>query len=193
MKTNIAPPIQPNANKPRKKPAILFAVAVTAIILFSGSVLLFYKKKPAPPVQTINKSVQSTQSKPDVVVTETVNPPVPEKKAVKTVAERSKETAPKEVFNPTKYLSKTIKTHRNIVGQTVIEGSIVNTSSTMVFKDMVLDVSYLSKTGAIISTQRLVVYEVIRPGKKIPFKFKTKPPMGTKSSSAELVTAVAVK
>ena len=105
----------------------------------------------------------------------------------------AKKEATKEVFSPTKYLTKNIKTHKNFVGKSVIEGSIANKSPNTIFKDVVLDVSYLSKTGAIISTQRFVVYEIIKPGKKVSFKFKTKSPLGTKSYVTDLITAVAVK
>lgn len=176
--------------KPSKK--ILAAVAALLIVI----VAVFFILKPkheasAPAVTTV-----ALPPTPDTIVIDKAIAEEPKdagktaKLQVQQVSQKLPATVP---FNPTKYLQKTIKTRKNIVGKTVIEGTIANTSPNLVFKDIAIDVTYLSKTDASISTQRFIVYEVVQPGKKVPFKFKAKSPEGTKSFSTEVVNAVVIK
>jgi hypothetical protein len=177
--------------KPSKK--ILAAVAALLIVIVAVFVIL--KPKHDSPASAIT-SIAPTGS--DTIVIDKMisndakqtNQPA---KTTKLQVQQVSQKLPAERFNPTKYLVKNIKTRKNIVGKTVIEGTIANTSPSMVFKDIAIDVTYRSKTDASISIQRFIVYEVVQPGKKVPFKFKAKSPEGTKSFSTELVNAVVVR
>lgn len=174
--------------KPSTK--ILAAAAVLLIVIIAAFVILKpTQETPSPAVSTV-----STPPVHDTLVIDKAVPEAVEKPAIATVQVRQVATKlPAERFNPKKFLVKNIKTRKNIMGKTVIEGSVSNTSPNMVFKDVAIDVAYLSKTGAVISTQRFVVYEIIQPGKKAPFKFKAKAPEGTRTFSTELIDAAVVK
>jgi hypothetical protein len=60
------------------------------------------------------------------------------------------------------------------------------------YKDVVLNVEHFSKTGSTISTQKFVVYEIAKPNKRIPFKFKTRTPYRTSTFASEIVDATPV-
>jgi hypothetical protein len=95
----------------------------------------------------------------------------------------------KESSNPVYYVVETTSMRSNLVGKQIIEGSVMNNASVTSFKDVVLEVSYLSKTGSVISTERFTIYEVAAPGKWASFKFKTSSPRGTKEFSAKVIAA----
>jgi hypothetical protein len=174
------------------------AVAAALLIVIIAAFIILKPKQEAPAPVSTAVSIPT----PDTVVVDKVDKVVIKEKKkpakapkVKVQQAPIKPTVkqPAEAFNPTKYLVKDIKTRKNIVGKTVIEGTITNTSLNIVFKDIVIDVTYLSKTDALIATQRFVVYEIAKPGMRVPFKFKAKSPEGTKSFSTELVNAVVVR
>lgn len=107
----------------------------------------------------------------------------------KTPEELRIELAEKEKTNPTQYLVPTAKMRENFFGETIIEGSVMNNASIAVFKDIVLEISYISKTDAVIGTKQFTIYEVAEPGKWASFKFKTHAPSATKNFSVQVVTA----
>jgi hypothetical protein len=96
----------------------------------------------------------------------------------------------RERMNPTEYLVDKTTMRWNLRGEAIIEGSVMNNASVASFKDIVLEVSYLSKTGSIISTEHFTIYEVAGPGKWASFKFKTYSPKDTKGFSAVVINAV---
>lgn len=178
-----------NSSTPRPgKTARLAIIFIILVIISGGIAFLLTRPKASSQPAIVNAPAQPTPIQDSVPIEPVADKPAIQ--AVTTTTEKPKNATPKEVFNPTKYLTSTIKTRKNVVGQAIIGGYITNTSPDITFKDVVLDVSYLSKTGAVISTQRFVVYEIIKPGKKANFKFKTREPAGTKTFSAQLVTAV---
>jgi hypothetical protein len=170
-----------------------FALFSAVLIIVLGGGAFFLARPKASAVKPVVNIVTQPVPMPETTVTEKVADKPVKKTTTKKTTVKARAIQPKEAFNPAKYLTSSIKTRKNVVGQAVIGGYITNISSSMVFKDIVLDVSYLSKTGAIITTQRFVVYEIIQPGKKANFKFKTKQPTGTKTYSVELTNAVLVK
>jgi hypothetical protein len=107
----------------------------------------------------------------------------------KTPEELRADLAEKEKDNPVEYLAPTVRWRKNLIGETIIEGSIMNNASIAVFKDIVFEVSYLSKTDAVIGTKQFTVYEIAEPGKWASFKFKTYSPSETKNVSVRVVTA----
>ncbi len=96
----------------------------------------------------------------------------------------------KEMESPQQYLIPTVKMHQNFWDEQVIEGSIMNNASGAVFKDIVIRVSFLSKTGTALGAKNFTIYEIARPGKWVSFKFKQYAPSETKQFSAVVVSAV---
>ena len=112
----------------------------------------------------------------------------------KTAAEVKEELKQKESENPTDYLKTNMTRRENFIDQTVIEGSIINTASTATFKDMVIEVSYLSKTKAVIAHERFTIYDVVAPQRSVSItKIKTSAPSDTKDFRVDVVNAVAVE
>ncbi len=98
-----------------------------------------------------------------------------------------------EKQNPANYLKPDITMRKNLISERVFEGNISNTASTATFKDIVLEVSYLSKTESVISKEKFVIYEVIGPQKTISIKkIKTFVPSATEGFSLEVVSAIPV-
>jgi hypothetical protein len=57
-----------------------------------------------------------------------------------------------------------------------VRGSITNNAVATTIKDVKLEVRYISSTGSIISTQEVVLYEVISPRTSIEIREKISPP-----------------
>lgn len=110
----------------------------------------------------------------------------------KTPEELRAELAEKERANPATYLVPTVKVRYNFVGQTIVEGSIMNNASVAIFKDIVFEVSYISKTNSVISTEKFTVYEVARPGKWASFKFRTSSPKEAEGYSSAVISATPI-
>lgn len=108
----------------------------------------------------------------------------------KTPEELRAELAQKEKSSPTEYLVPTVTVRGNFIGQTIVEGSVMNNASIAVFKDIVLEVTYRSKTGTALSSERFTIYEIAAPGKWASFKFKTSSPSDTKAYTANVISAV---
>lgn len=90
----------------------------------------------------------------------------------KSAEELKVDLAQTEKQNPTNYISGKARGRQNLINQTVIEGTLTNSATLAAFKDVTLEVDFLSKTNSIISTQNVTVYEQINPGQTITFKEK---------------------
>jgi ferric-dicitrate binding protein FerR (iron transport regulator) len=75
----------------------------------------------------------------------------------------------KEMQNSALYLATRYKWRKNQINQSVIEGTIHNSASLAVYKDIVLYVTY-SQPGGPQKTSRLVIGEVVRPGQTIDYR-----------------------
>ncbi len=87
----------------------------------------------------------------------------------------------KEQKNPANFLIVQGHDKRNILGQTVVKGTVTNKASVAVFKDIDIKLSFYSKTKALLETDKETVFEVIRPGESKNFKTKYFAPKGTDS------------
>ncbi len=58
-------------------------------------------------------------------------------------------------------------------------GEITNTALLATYKDVVLTISYFSKTKSLIDKKEIVVYEYLKPNSSISFNSKVNPPDGT--------------
>jgi hypothetical protein len=81
---------------------------------------------------------------------------------------------------------------RNILGQTVVKGTITNKATVAIFKDVELKLSFYSKTRALLETDKETVFEVLQPGESKNFKTKYFAPKGTDSVTLEVLGAKVV-
>lgn len=90
----------------------------------------------------------------------------------KSAEELKIDLAQTEKQNPTNYISGRARSRQNLINQTVLEGTLTNSATLAAFKDIVLQVDFLSKTNSIITTQNITIYEQINPGQTTTFKTK---------------------
>ncbi|MFL9482180.1 hypothetical protein ACI6Q2_05330 [Chitinophagaceae bacterium LWZ2-11] len=113
-----------------------------------------------------------------------------EKKFDQDSYEKNKETlADKEKNNPIKFLSVKVHNRKNLIGQTVVKGSINNNATICTYKDVEIRFSFYSKTGTRLTEELETIYESVTPGKSIDFKTKYFAPKGTDSVSAKVESA----
>ena len=105
--------------------------------------------------------------------------------------EQVKETlAEKEMKNPISFLTVSSHDRKNIIGQTVIKGTITNNATVCWYKDVELHLSFFSKTAVKLDEGIETVYEEIAPGKTVKFKTKYFSPKGTDSVAIVVRKAV---
>jgi hypothetical protein len=106
--------------------------------------------------------------------------------------QKTKETlAEKEKNNPKTFLAVANHDHKNIIGQTVVKGSISNKATVCWYKDVQLHLSFFSKTGMKLDEAIETIYEQVGPGKSVAFKTKYFAPKGTDSVAVSVVKATA--
>ncbi len=95
----------------------------------------------------------------------------------------------KEKTNPADFLKVSSMDKHNLIGQTVIKGSITNGAKICVYKDVELELRFFSKTGVLLEKDKETIYDVIEPGKSATFKTKYFAPKGTDSVVLKIVGA----
>ncbi len=95
----------------------------------------------------------------------------------------------KETTNPVSFLRVSGTDKRNLVGQTVVKGKLVNSATIAVYKDVDVELKFYSKTGALLETDKETFYEIIHPGETKDFKTKYFAPKGTDSVALKVITA----
>ena len=104
--------------------------------------------------------------------------------------EQTKETLEQtEKKNPKRFLSVEGHDRKNLLRQTVIKGTITNKATVASYKDVDIEISYFSSTGALLLKDHEVVYESINPGATTNFKSKYFAPKGTDSVAMHIVGA----
>ena len=91
----------------------------------------------------------------------------------KTPGELKQELLFSERENPILYLKQEGTWRKNFIDQIVLEGSISNTATLANFKDIILKVTWLTKTETELGTNKYVIYEYVKSGKSIQYKLKT--------------------
>ena len=94
-----------------------------------------------------------------------------------------------EKKNPERFLSVTGNDKRNLLGQTVIKGILVNKGKMVSFKDVDIKLSFYSKTGALLEEDHEVIYETVAPGESKSFKTKYFAAKGTDSVGMKVIAA----
>lgn len=104
--------------------------------------------------------------------------------------EKTKETlAEKEKNNPARFLIVTNRDRKNIIGQTVVIGTLTNRATVCWYKDVELRLTYFSKTGVKLDEGLETIYENIAPGKSVKFKTKAFAAKGTDSVAVTVIKA----
>ena len=110
--------------------------------------------------------------------------------ATKDKYEQTKEDlATTEKKNPVMFLKVTGHDKRNLIGQTVVKGTLNNTAKVAVYKDIQLKLNFYSKTGAMLEEDSETIFETIEPGKSADFKTKYFAPKGTDSVALKVTGA----
>lgn len=100
-----------------------------------------------------------------------------------------KELLSKEQKDPTAFISISGNKKKNIVGQTVVRGTLTNKASIAVFKDVDIKLSFYSKTKALLETDKETIFEILEPGESKDFKTKYFAPKGTDSVGLQVLGA----
>ncbi|MFT3979936.1 MAG: hypothetical protein QM687_05660 [Ferruginibacter sp.] len=119
-------------------------------------------------------------------------------------AAKEKETADKyentkqsleeiEKKTPEKFIKVTGSDKKNLLGQQVIRGRIVNNAKMATFKDVDVKISFYSKTGVLLEEDKEMIYETLAPGEIKSFKSKYFAAKGTDSVALEVVAAKVVE
>lgn len=104
--------------------------------------------------------------------------------------EKAKESLEeREKKNPVAFIKVTSKDKHNLIGQTVIKGTVSNGAKICVYKDVELELSFFSKTGVLLEKENETVFEVVEPGKAADFKTKYFAPKGTDSVGIKVLGA----
>lgn len=94
-----------------------------------------------------------------------------------------------EKKNPTMFLKVTGHDKRNLIGQTVVKGTLSNIAKVATFKDVQIKLNFYSKTGAMLEEEIETIFETIEPGKSVDFKTKYFAPKGTDSVALKVTSA----
>lgn len=104
--------------------------------------------------------------------------------------EQTKETlAETEQKNPVRFINVSTTDKRNLIGQTVVKGTVTNNAKVVTYKDVEIKLSFYSKTGALLEQDVETVYEALAPGESKNFKSKFFTPKGTDSVDAKVLGA----
>ena len=95
----------------------------------------------------------------------------------------------KEKKNPAQFLSVSGHDKHNLIGQTVVKGTVTNKATVASYKDIDLKLEFYSKTGTLLETDHEIVYELIGPGDSKSFKTKYFAPKGSDSVGLQVVSA----
>ena len=95
----------------------------------------------------------------------------------------------KETKSPVTFLKVNSKEKHNLLGQTVIKGTISSIAKVCVYSDIAIELSFFSKTGKLLEKDNETIYETIDPGISVDFKTKYFAPKGTDSVVIKVVSA----
>lgn len=113
-----------------------------------------------------------------------------EKKFSEKTYEAKKESVEEvEKKNAPRFLSIESKDRKNLIGQTVVKGSIYNSATIAVYKDIELRLSFYSKTKTKLDEGIETIYETVSPGQTVKFKTKYFAPKGTDSVAIKVMKA----
>lgn len=80
--------------------------------------------------------------------------------------------------------------YRILLGMEEFKGEIHNKSTYATFMNVVIRITFLSKTKTAIQTKLFTIYEYVGPGEFKPFSIQTEGPEGYRSHRLEIIRAV---
>ena len=92
-----------------------------------------------------------------------------------------------ERVNPARYIAVTGTYRKNLVFEAILEGTIRNGYSSQV-RDVTIEVTFLDASGQPVGNKRFTQNGTLPAGSSMSFKFKTKPPKGTKTARYEVAS-----
>lgn len=111
----------------------------------------------------------------------------------KTYQEQKMSIEEMESANPVQFLTADGKYNESFWGTELkIDGKISNTATVASYKDVVLKVTFYSKTNSVIGKKEYTIYEIIPPNRIIPFKLNIKNYKDVSSIGWEVVRATAI-
>jgi hypothetical protein len=99
----------------------------------------------------------------------------------------------KEEKNPITFIVVKGNSKKNIVGQTVVKGTLANKASIATFKDVIIKLDFYSKTRALLETDKEIIFQILNPGESQGFKTKYFAPKGTDSVGLQVLGAKVVE
>lgn len=104
--------------------------------------------------------------------------------------EKTKESlGDKEKKNPENFITVSGHDKHNLLGQTVVKGTVTNKATVATYKDVDVKLDFYSKTGTLLETDKETIFEVIGPGQSKNFKTKYFAPKGTDSVALSVTAA----
>lgn len=94
-----------------------------------------------------------------------------------------------EQSTPAKFLFINGDIKRNIVGQTVVRGTLKNNATIAKFKDVSIRFNFYSKTKTLVQTEEETIYDFLFPGETTHFKSKFFAPKGIDSVAMVIIGA----
>jgi len=169
----------------KKKSKLPYIIVLIAIVAGIAGYFIWKQNNPTyepdtPTGDESNISIPQSQQQPE---------PVREK----TPEELKAELAVKEQSSPTAYLSLNGTYRKNFIGETVLEGTIRNTATAAIFKDIEVKAGFLAPSGTVLEEKTFTVYVMLGPSQSTPFKVKVTAPKQTESVSMNVVNALAVE
>jgi hypothetical protein len=122
------------------------------------------------------------------------------KQEAKSPAQLKQELKQQEYRMPSVYLTVTTNMENNIkkgnlfkrdkVDGQIITGTVKNSATSAYFKDVVVDLTYYSKTKSVIGTEQFVIYESFAPGESKNFEYRIEVPSATATYNATVGRAL---
>ena len=95
----------------------------------------------------------------------------------------------KEKSTPTIFLEVTGTYRKNLIDQLVLEGTISNNATLATYKDVVLNITYYSKTQTELGSEEKTVFDFFKPATKKDFKIKVSGYQETESVGLDIISA----
>ena len=92
-----------------------------------------------------------------------------------------------EKLNPEEYITGQVKMRRNFINEIIVEGSLRNIARYTGYKDPVLHVDFLSKTGTILFTEDYKIKGTLHPNDHTDYKFRNPPLDGVERIAGKIL------
>jgi hypothetical protein len=96
-----------------------------------------------------------------------------------------------EQQSPAQFLDANGTYRKNLVGEWVMEGNISSSASVATYKDVVLNINFISATGTEIGSQQETIYKYVTPGGQQSFKVKVGGYRDAESVNMSVISAAA--